>query len=87
MHYYGGCPYVKGTKQILIAVCVVLNLVVYIQISLFVNYCFILYNIRFCSVNVFTVFLYFLPNYSGNHCCQNYLVKTLYSICFYTVHY
>ncbi len=23
LHYYGGCQYVKGTKQILIAVCVV----------------------------------------------------------------
>ncbi len=22
LHYYGGCQYVKGTKQILIAVCV-----------------------------------------------------------------
>ncbi len=35
LHYYGGCQYVK--KQILIAVCVV-----DIQISLFVNYSFIL---------------------------------------------
>ncbi len=23
LHYYGGCLYVKGTKQILLAVCVV----------------------------------------------------------------
>ncbi len=39
LHYNGGCQYVKSTKQILIAVCVVefsvlLNLVVNIQISL-----------------------------------------------------
>ncbi len=42
LHYCGGCQYVK--KQILIAVCVVelLNLVVYNQISLFVNYSFVL---------------------------------------------
>ncbi len=36
-----------------------MNLVVNIQISLFVNYSFILYILQFCSVNVFTVFLYF----------------------------
>ncbi len=44
-----------------------LNVVVYIQISLFLNYSFILYILQFCSVNVFTVY---------NHSCQNYFVKT-----------
>ncbi len=33
-------------------------------------------QLQFCSVNVFTVFLYFLQNYSVNHSCQNYFVKT-----------
>ncbi len=53
-----------------------LNLVVYIQISLFVNYRFILCILPVYSVNVFTGFLYFLQHYSGNHSCQNYFVKT-----------
>ncbi len=66
--------YGKGTKQILVAVCVVefagLNFpVCKLQF----------YTVKFtgCSVNVFTVFLYFLPNHSGNHSCQNYFVKTM----------
>ncbi len=42
LHYYDGCQYVKGTKQILIAVCVLLNILVCIQIFLFANYSFIL---------------------------------------------
>ncbi len=42
LHYYGGC---------------LLNLLVYIQISLFVNDSFILYILQFCSVNVFEVLL------------------------------
>ncbi len=66
LHYYGGCQYVT--------ICKFAKL--YIQISLFVNYSIILYILQFCSVNVFTVFLYFLQNYSGNHSCQNYFVKT-----------
>ncbi len=56
--------------------CVLLNLLVYIQMYLFVNYSFILYILQFSSVNVFTVFLYLIQNYSGNHCCQNDFVKT-----------
>ncbi len=72
LHYYGGCQYVKGTKQILIAVCVV-EFSGFHSNFLVVNYSLIL---LFCSVNVFTVFLYFLQNYSGNHSCQNYFVKT-----------
>ncbi len=55
---------------------VLLNLVVYIQMSLFENYSLILYILLFSSVNMFTVFLYFLQNYSGNHSCQKYFVKT-----------
>ncbi len=31
-------------------------------------------------------FLYFLQNYSGNHSCQNYFVKTT-ECFFYSVHY
>ncbi len=44
--------------------------------SMFVNYSFILYILQFCSVKVFTVFPYYLQNYSGNHSCLNYFVKT-----------
>ncbi len=40
--------------------CVLLNLLVYIQMYLFVNYSFILYILQFSSVNVFTVFLYLI---------------------------
>ncbi len=32
-------------------------------------------KLQFYTVT-FTVFLYFLQNYSGNHSCQNYFVKT-----------
>ncbi len=56
--------------------CVLLNLLVYIQMYLFVNYSFILYILQFSSVNVFTVFLYLIQNYSGNHCCQNDFEET-----------
>ncbi len=76
LHYYLGCQYVKGTKQILIAVCVVeftgshSNFLVCKLQFYTVNFTI------FFSVNVFTVFLYFLQNYSANHSCQNYFVKT-----------
>ncbi len=57
--------YVKGPKQILVAVCIV-------EFAGF-NYpvCKLLfYTVKFtaCSVNVFTDFLYY-------HSCQNYFVK------------
>ncbi len=68
------CQYVKGTKLILIAVCVV-------EFS-YLHSNVLICKLQFCSVNVFTVFLYFLPNYSGNHRCQNYFVKTTF---FYSV--
>ncbi len=70
LFYYGGCQYVKGTKQILLAVCVVEFT------GLHANLHFYTVSFTVCSVNVFTVFLYFLQNYSGNHSCQNYFVKT-----------
>ncbi len=75
LHYDGRCQYIKGTKQILIAVCVV-------EFSgLHSN--FFVCKLQFYAVK-FTVFgrkcvysfLYFLLNYSGNHSCQNYFVKT-----------
>ncbi len=74
LHYYGGCQYVKGTKQILIAVCVVEFT------GSHSNFCvcklqFYTVNLKKKSVNVFRVFLYFLQNYSGNHSCQNYFLK------------
>ncbi len=53
LHYYGGCLYVKGTKQILLAVCVVEFSGLHIQFVLFVN------NSFRRSVNVFTDFLFF----------------------------
>ncbi len=71
LNYYGGCQYVKGPKQILVAVCIVE----------FAGFNFpvcklLLYTVTACSVNVFTAFLYFVfQNYSGNHSCQNYSVK------------
>ncbi len=77
LHYYGGCQYVKGTKQILIAVCVVeftgLHSNVLVRSTV---------NFTVCSVNMFTVFLYFLQNYSGNHSWQKYFVKTTESFFF-----
>ncbi len=58
LHYYGGCLYVKGTKQILLAVCVVEFSGLHIQFVLFVN------NSFRRSVNVFTelsfLFFFFL---------------------------
>ncbi len=68
------CQYVKGTKQILIEVCVVEFSCLHSNV--------LICKLQFCSVNVFTGFLYFLPNYSGNHRCQNYFVKTTF---FYSV--
>ncbi len=67
-----------------------LNLLVYIQISLFEKLQFYTVNFTVCSVNVFTVFLYFLHNYSSNHSSQNYFVKTtdffFYSLGFFCKH-
>ncbi len=82
LHYYGGCQYVKGTKQILIAVCVVEFTGLHSNF-LVCKLQFYTVNCTVCSVNVFTVFLYFLQNYSGNHSCQNYFVKT--TVFFFTV--
>ncbi len=76
LHYYGGCQYVKGTKQILIAVCCVVEFTGLHSNFLVCKFQFYTVNFTVCSVNVFTVFLYFLQNYSGNHSCQNYFVKT-----------
>ncbi len=76
LHYYGGCQYVKGTKQILIAMCVV-EITGLHSNFLVCKLQFYTVNFTVCSVNVFTVFLYLLQNYSGNHSCQNYLVKTI----------
>ncbi len=72
------CQYVKGTKQILIAVCVV-------EFS-YLHSNVLICKLQFCSVNVFTVFLYFLPNYSGNHRCQllfffNYIYMSPIRVC------
>ncbi len=75
LHYYDGCQYVKGTKQILIAVRVVEFT------GLHSN--FLVCKLQFYTIN-FTVlfckcvysFSVFLLNYSGNHSCQNYFVKT-----------
>ncbi len=74
LYYYAGCQYVKGTKQILIAVCVVEFTGLHSNF-LVCKLQFYTVNFTVCSVNVFTVFLYFLQNYSGNHSCQNYFVK------------
>ncbi len=52
LHYYDGCQYVKGTKQILIAVCVV----EFTGSHSIFPVC----KLQFYTVNVFTVFLYFL---------------------------
>ncbi len=75
LRYYGGCQYVKGTKQILIAVCGVEFTGLH---SNFLVWKLQFYTVNFtvCSVNVFTVFLYFLHNYFSNHSSQNYFVKT-----------
>ncbi len=51
LHYYDGCQYVKGTKQILIAVCVVEFTGSHSN--------FLVCKLQFYTVNVFTVFLYF----------------------------
>ncbi len=81
LHYYGGCQYVKGTKQILIAVCCWIYWFTFKFLVCKLQ--FYTVNFTVCSVNVFTVFLYFLQNYSGNHSCQNYFVKT--TVFFFTV--
>ncbi len=68
LHYYGGCQYAKGTT--LIAVCVV-------EFSgLHSNFLacklqFYTVNLSFSPLNVCTICVYFLQNYSGNHSCQN----------------
>ncbi len=49
LRYYDGCSYVKATKQILIAVCVVEFSGLH-SFSLFVNYSFILNILQFRSV-------------------------------------
>ncbi len=70
------------TKQILIAVCVVEF--TGLHSNFFVRKLqFYTVNFNCFTVNVFTVFLYFLQNYSGNHSCQNYLVKLQNSLMFY----
>ncbi len=76
LHCCGGCQYVKGTKQILIAVCVVeftgshSNFLV-CKLQLYtVNF-----TVCFCKC-VYSFSVFFLQNYSGNHSCQNYFVKT-----------
>jgi len=67
--------YVKGTKQILVVVCIVEFTCLHSNF-LVCKLQFYTVKLTVCSVNVFTVFLYFLQNYSGNHSCQNYFVKT-----------
>ncbi len=61
-YYYGGCQYVKGTKQILMAVCIVEFTCLHSN--------FLVCKVQFFALNVFTVFLHFLQYYSGNHSCQ-----------------
>ncbi len=55
LRYYGGCQYVKGTKQILIAMCVVEFTGLHSNF-LVRKLQFYTVNFTVCSVNVFTVF-------------------------------
>ncbi len=58
LHYYAGCQCVKGTKQILIAVCVVEFSGLHSNVLVCkLQFYTVNYTKKFCSVNVFTVFL------------------------------
>ncbi len=61
LYYYGGCQYVKGTKQILIAVCGVefSGLHSNVLVCKLQFYTVSFYTVQFCSVNVLTVFCIF----------------------------